>query len=129
MEEALLRLIPDGTGARRGGVSLWFALSLCLISQTALSANLLTLEPGNVEEFAPKGKEADAMYGDYVLRNDKIVAVIFNRDLITGRSASRATTGGLERGSIIDLTLRREPPAINPITPQGSSPKQEKRSC
>ena len=42
----------------------------------ARGAELVRLNAKNFDTYAPAGKEADAIYGDYVLRNDKIVCVI-----------------------------------------------------
>jgi len=67
-----------------------------------MAVELVTLQETNWDEYVPGGKEVDAIYGDFVLRNDKIVAVIAypSRD----RSANMMTKSS--GGSIIDLTLR-----------------------
>lgn len=90
-----------------------------------LCVDLVTLAPGNYSEFVPKGKEVDAIFGDYVLRNDKIVVVVADPTLQMGRSASRKMTPFLQ-ARIIDLTLRNSPNdllgAFDPISalrPQG----------
>ena len=49
--------------------------TLCLAA-AAHSAELLTLSPENYDSCAPKGKEARAFFGDYLLRNDKIVVTV-----------------------------------------------------
>ena len=56
------------------------------------------------EAFAPMGKEMDAIFGDFVLRNGQLVAVIANP--VRGRHAN-VTTHNVG-GSIIDLTRRRQ---------------------
>ena len=82
----------------------------CLTFWTAQApaAELVTLSPGNYAQYAPGGKEADAVIGDYVLRNDRIVAVVADPGLITGRSAQRWSIPSVA-GCIIDLTLRDAP--------------------
>ncbi len=40
------------------------------------AAEIVIVGPDNWESVVPKGKEVDAIYGDFVLRNDKLVAVI-----------------------------------------------------
>ena len=81
---------------------------LCLHGLPLHAVDLITLSPQNHDEYAPRGKEADAIWGDYVLRNDRIVAVIANPDLISGRSASRWANLPVN-GCIIDLTKRDRP--------------------
>lgn len=43
---------------------------------SAPAAELVQLTPNNWEAYAPVGKEADCIYGDYVLKNDRLVAVV-----------------------------------------------------
>ena len=78
------------------------ALSLCVAP--ARAADLVVLTPQTWDEFVPQGKEVDAIYGDIVLRNDKIVAVI--ADPVKGRNANMTVTN--VGGCVIDLTLRAE---------------------
>lgn len=54
----------------------WLSIIGVLFCGSAHGAELLVLDAQNYELFAPAGKEADAIYGDYVLRNGQIVAVI-----------------------------------------------------
>src|SRR5262245_26429846 len=54
------------------------------------------------EEFIPQGKEVDGIYGDFVLRNDQIVAVIA-QPLATRNANMTVRNVG---GAIIDLTKR-----------------------
>ncbi len=65
------------------------------------------MSPENCESCAPKGKEARAFFGDYVLRNDKVVVAVADPTLLSGRSASRWAIANVA-GAIIDLTLRDE---------------------
>ena len=43
---------------------------------TAAAADLRALREDNWDAFVPQGKEVDAIYGDFVLRNEHVVAVI-----------------------------------------------------
>ena len=40
------------------------------------AAEVVQLNPENWDEYAPAGKEADCIYGDYVMRSDRIIAVV-----------------------------------------------------
>ncbi len=52
-------------------------LAIGAVMSTAHAAELVQLNPGNVDRYAPAGKEADAIYGDFVLRrNEAITAVV-----------------------------------------------------
>lgn len=54
-------------------------LTLVLLFSALASAHgveLVRLTPEAWDEFAPQGKEVDCIYGDFVLRNDQLVAVI-----------------------------------------------------
>jgi len=86
------------------------ALFVCafVLAPVCLSADLVTLSPDNYEEFVPKGKEVDAFFGDYALRNDRIVAIVADPTLMVGRSGSRKYGVRVE-GKIIDLALRQKP--------------------
>ncbi len=85
-------------------------LVCCLIvlslAVAARAAELVRLNEKNWSEYAPHGKEADAIYGDFVLRNDRIVAVIANP--IHGRHAN--LTVSEVAGCIVDLAQRGEAP-------------------
>lgn len=74
----------------------------------AQAADLVTLSPDNYEAFAPKGKEARAFFGDYVLRNDKITLAVADPKLMSGRSASRWSIANVS-GALIDLTRLDSP--------------------
>lgn len=75
---------------------------LVLPVSAASAAELARLSPQTWQEFAPAGKEVDCIYGDYVLRNDRIVAVI--ADPIPTRHANMTVRE--VGGAIIDLTRR-----------------------
>lgn len=69
---------------------------------TAKAADLVTLSPETWERFAPQGKEADAIYGDFALANDRIVAVIAHPKRKRNANMTVREVGGC----IIDLTRR-----------------------
>ena len=83
-------------------------MALATASLAAGAAELVTLSPDNYAEFAPTGKEARAIFGDYVLRNDRIVVAIADPTLLSGRSAGRWSIRNVS-GAVIDLTLRDRP--------------------
>ncbi len=83
-----------------------FALASFMCSVAPVStfaADLVSITPQNYDEFVPAGKETDAIYGDYVLRNDHIVAVI--ADPIPSRKANMMIR--YSGGHLIDLSTRR----------------------
>ncbi len=83
------------------------AVCLCLaaiaiVAPPARAGDLAILSEKTWDKFVPKGKEVDAIYGDFVLRNEKIICVIANP--IAGRNANMTVRD--VGGSIIDLTVR-----------------------
>ena len=77
-------------------------LGLCFLWAVDLpAADLVTLTPETWQEFSPEGKEVDCIYGDLVLRNDKLIAVIANP--IAGRNANMTVKD--VAGCIIDLSV------------------------
>jgi hypothetical protein len=78
----------------------------CALAATkAESAEIVRLNSKNFGAYAPAGKEADAIYGDYVLRNDKLVCVV--ADPVPTRNANMTVRN--VGGCVIDLTSRRQP--------------------
>ncbi len=69
------------------------------------ATELVQLTAENWDDFAPQGKEVDCIYGDFVLRNDKIVVVVAQP--LATRNANMTVHG--VGGSIIDLTFRDRP--------------------
>ncbi len=65
------------------------------------AAELVTLTPKSWDEYAPHGKEVDCIYGDFVLKNNLITAVIAKP--IPGRHAN--TTVHDVGGAVLDLTF------------------------
>jgi hypothetical protein len=74
------------------------------IACLAPAAERATLMPETWDEYAPQGKEVDCIYGDVVLRNDRIVAVVAQP--VAGRNANMMVRN--VGGGIIDLTCRDE---------------------
>ncbi|MFO0899978.1 MAG: hypothetical protein U0836_21305 [Pirellulales bacterium] len=68
----------------------------------AIAADLVVLSAENWDAFAPAGKEVDAIYGDLVLRNDQVVAVIGQP--VETRHANLAVR--FVGGAVIDFTPR-----------------------
>ena len=79
------------------------ALSITAVAATA--AERTTLTEDNWDDWAPVGKEVDCIYGDIVLRNDRLIAVIAQP--ISGRNANMTVRN--VGGSLIDLTQRNAP--------------------
>jgi hypothetical protein len=73
-------------------------------SSSACAGELLRLQPPDAERYAPGGKEADWIYGDYLLRTDRLQAVIGQP--VKGRNANMTVRA--VGGALIDLT-QREP--------------------
>ncbi len=69
------------------------------------AAEVARLDAENWDTLAPEGKEVDAVYGDWVLRNDEIVAVV--GDTIDWRRANMTVRN--VGGAVIDLTSVRNP--------------------
>jgi hypothetical protein len=85
------------------------ALLLSSLSPSpALAADLITLSPQNYKDTAPPGRKTDAVFGDYVMRNDRLIAVIADPGVWPGRSGSRKSINTFE-GRLIDLTTRQNP--------------------
>ncbi|MEO0530604.1 MAG: hypothetical protein AAF266_08510, partial [Planctomycetota bacterium] len=78
---------------------------LLVLTATSDAVELQRLDASNYADLAPTGKEVDAIHGDYVLRNEKLVAVI----AAPGEQRDANLTVRNVGGSIIDLTSRDEP--------------------
>ena len=83
-----------------------------LLAFTALTLPLLAapaafeIGPDNKDQL-PRGKEADGIIGDFVLRNDKVEAVISaNLPLRRANMSTFYGTNGISPGCLYDLTLR-----------------------
>lgn len=81
------------------------ALLLLLPAVSVSATELVRLTPDTWDEYAPAGKEVDCIYGDYVLRNDKIIVVI--AEPLPTRNANMTVRNN--GAMIIDLTRRDAP--------------------
>ncbi len=89
----------------------WFALAILIfvaltfVTPTAgQCAELVRLTESNWDELVPQGKEVDCNYGDWVLRNEHVVAVI--ADAVEGRHANMTVRN--VGGAVIDFTVRNQ---------------------
>ncbi len=73
--------------------------------QVPAGVEQVTLSERNFDDYVPMGKEVDAIYGDIVLRNEKIVAVIAQPSKTRNANMTVRDVGG----SVIDLTARTQP--------------------
>lgn len=82
------------------------AIRFGLVAQedTTAAVELVRLTEENWDQYAPEGKEVDAIYGDLVLRNDRLVAVIAQP--LASRNANM--TVRTIAGALIDLTQREQ---------------------
>ncbi len=78
------------------------ALLLAVLAGAAEATELVSLSPQTWDRYAPSGKEADAIYGDFVLANDQILAVV----AIPRRGRNANMTVREVGGCLIDLTRR-----------------------
>jgi hypothetical protein len=72
------------------------------LARTVAGAELAVLAPETWDEYVPKGKEVDCTYGDFVLRNDRLVAVVAKPVETRHANLTVHEVGG----AIIDLTER-----------------------
>lgn len=76
---------------------------LCLVlGASAQSAEVVQLDEQNWDEYVPSGKEVDCIYGDHVMRSDRVIAVI--GEAVEGRKANMTVKN--VGGAVIDLTRR-----------------------
>jgi hypothetical protein len=68
----------------------------------ALAADLVALSPQTWDRYNPRGKEVDAIYGDFALANDQLIAVVAHPK--RGRNANMTVRE--VGGCLIDLTRR-----------------------
>ena len=78
------------------------ALLFAAILPQASATELIRITAENYERVVPKGKEVDAIYGDWVLRNKHVVAVIAHPT--PGRKANMTVRG--VGGMLIDYSTR-----------------------
>ncbi|MBS0209127.1 MAG: carboxypeptidase regulatory-like domain-containing protein [Planctomycetes bacterium] len=82
-----------------GGLFLWGAIAPV---GSASAAEIAILTADNWNAWVPAGKEVDAIYGDIVIRNDKLVAVIA-QPLVTRNANMTVKNVG---GCLLDFTTR-----------------------
>lgn len=81
-------------------------LTACLLAgldSTSISAEPIRLTAENWDPLCPAGKEVDAIYGDFVLANDDLVAIV--GDTLDGRHANLTVRN--VAGALIDFTFRK----------------------
>ena len=102
----------------RGTIRPWLVMVALLAgSRPAAAAEIVRLD-GDTWSLAPAGKERDAIYGDYVIRNDRVVAVI------GGTAPNRNAHYNCRnvQGAVIDFTLRgAENDQLTAFKPHGES--------
>lgn len=87
---------------RFAGVVALIVLGICT---AAPATELVTLSAENWDEYAPRGKEVDCIFGDYVLRSDQLIAVIAQPSPTRNANMTVRDVGA----AIIDLTRRDRP--------------------
>lgn len=83
-------------------VTLALAVFAAGIPAGAYAAELVRLTPENWSKFAPSGKEADRIYGDWVLQNELVICVIAQPAATRNANMTVRNVGW----AIIDLTRR-----------------------
>jgi hypothetical protein len=93
------------------------ALALAaLLTATAQAADLVALSPQTWDRYVPQGKEVDAIYGDFTLANDQLIAVVAHPR--RGRNANMTVRD--VGGCLIDLTRRdRQSDQLSAFYPGG----------
>ncbi|MEM1295693.1 MAG: CehA/McbA family metallohydrolase [Verrucomicrobiota bacterium] len=89
-------------------LALFLAVGMLSFAESAFAAEVIEVHHGNVD-LLPGGREADGIVGDFVLRNDRIEAVIAHN--APHRRANMGTfygSGGQTPGCLYDLTFRDE---------------------
>jgi hypothetical protein len=106
---------------RRCKVWLFLPGLLCACSSGALGATqAFEVAPEQTDEL-PRGREADGITGDFILRNDRVVAVISgNLPLRRANMSTFYGPDGITPGCLYDLTLREaENDQITVFAPAG----------
>ncbi len=84
-------------------------IALALLVSPATADEILRLSPQKWKRV-PGGKEVDAIYGDYLLSNDKVVAIV--ADTVPGRNANMSCRSVQGNGGMPQLDGRRPRPAL-----------------
>lgn len=81
-------------------------IAACIVSNVVAAPEAFEVGPHNKDQL-PGGKEADGIIGDFVLRNDKVEAVISgNLPLRRANMSTFYGPTGVTPGCLYDLTLR-----------------------
>jgi len=101
----MIPIRPSSALARLGFAAALFAAVSCLTNALA-AAEAFEIGPHNRDQL-PRGKEADGIIGDFVLRNDRVEAVISgNLPLRRANMSTFYGTNGFTPGCLYDLTVR-----------------------
>lgn len=84
------------------GSAILAAFIASTVASTLAAAELIQLTEKNYQSLCPAGKEPDAILGDWVLRNEHIVAVIAAPGKLRNANMTVRNVGGM----LIDLSLR-----------------------
>ena len=90
--------------SRTSAIAAATLVAASLVAYRMNAAELTILAADNYDAAAPGGKEADSIYGDFLLRNDAMSAVIAK----PGRRRNANLTVHGVGGSLIDLTSREQ---------------------
>jgi hypothetical protein len=90
---------------RSGLPTLVALLWVLALGRAGSAAEVAVLHEQTWDDYVPLGKEVDAIYGDYVLRHDSLVAVVAQGTPWRNANMTVRQVGGC----IIDLTSRRFP--------------------
>ncbi|MFP6587151.1 MAG: hypothetical protein VB814_05855, partial [Pirellulaceae bacterium] len=72
----------------------------CVVTAVGNATEVTRLTPKNWDDFVPAGKEVDAIYGDYAIRNQVLTAIIAQPK--RGRNANLTVRNVY--GGVLDLT-------------------------
>ena len=86
---------------------------LSLLAMAPASVDLFILMPENAADVLPAGKEVDAVYGDLVLRNEHVTAVI--AATVPGRNANLTTRD--VGGCLLDFAAHGQPDELTVYRP------------
>jgi len=78
------------------------AIGLRAAFERSGKVEIARLAEDNWDEFVPEGKEVDAIYGDMVIRNDYLTAVVAQPTAQRNANMTVRTVGGC----LLDLTVR-----------------------
>ncbi|MFO0893042.1 MAG: CehA/McbA family metallohydrolase [Isosphaeraceae bacterium] len=73
-----------------------------VLASPGIASELVALSPQTWDRYAPKGKEADAIHGDFAIANGRILAVIAHPKRTRHANMTVRNVGG----AVIDLTER-----------------------